>query len=172
MNQAIVNKVAESSLVTINLEDFLPKEEPAVFDMKDYLFMGLILKEKDFRASLQEINWNNYQNKTVLVTCSADAVIPVWAYMLVASYLQPAAKEIFSGTKEEWKKAKLLETLINIDPSLYKDQRIVIKGCGDEPVPEAAYLEITKILRPVAKTIMYGEPCSTVPIFKQAKPTG
>lgn len=171
MDPVIVNKVAESSLVTINLEDFLPKEEPVVFDMKDYLFMGLILKEKDFRASLQEIDWNSYKSKTVLVTCSADAVIPVWAYMLVGSYLQPAAKEIFSGTKEEWKKTKLLETLINIDPALYKDQRIVIKGCGDEFIPEAAYLEITKILRPVAKTIMYGEPCSTVPIFKQPKST-
>jgi hypothetical protein len=171
MDSVIVNKVAESSLVTINLEDYLPKEDPVFFDMKDYLFMGLILKEKEFRTSLQEINWKSYENKTVLVTCTADAVIPVWAYMLAASYLQPVAKEIFSGTTEEWKKTKLLEALSKADTTLFKNQRIVIKGCGDEPIAEAAYIEITKILRPVAKTIMYGEPCSTVPIFKQPKPT-
>jgi Protein of unknown function (DUF2480) len=171
MDPVIVNKVAESSLVTINLEDYLPKDEPVFFDLKDYLFMGLIIKEKDFREALKEINWSSYENKTVLITCSADAVIPVWAYMLAASYLQPVANEIFSGTKEEWKKTKLLETLCKTDPALFKDQRIVIKGCGDEPIAEAAYIEITKILRPVAKTIMYGEPCSTVPIFKQPKST-
>ncbi len=171
MSEVIVNKVAESSLVTIDLADYFPKEEPVVFDLKEHLFMGLIVKEKEFRAGLLQTNIDSYYNKTVLVLCSADAIIPMWAYMLVAAHLQPAAKELFLGTKEEWKKKKLLDAIAGFDLSVYKDQRIVIKGCGDEPVPEAAYLEITNRIRPIVKSIMYGEPCSTVPIFKQPKST-
>ena len=171
MSEAIVNKVAESSLVTIDLADFLSKEEPVLFDLKDYLFMNLIIKEKEFRAGLQQTAIEPFQKKSVLVFCSADAVIPMWAYMLVAAHLQPATKELFLGTKEEWNKKKLLETIAAIDISIYKDQRVVIKGCGDEAIPEAAYLEITNRSRPIVKSIMYGEPCSTVPIFKQPKST-
>jgi hypothetical protein len=171
MNEAIVNKVSESSLLTINLEEFLTKDEPIVFDLKDFLFMGLILKEKEFRASLQETNWQQYTAKNVIVTCSADAIVPMWAYMLVAANLQPVAAEIFMGTKEEWKKNRLMSAITSLDVSRYNDQRVVIKGCGNEPLPEAAYLEITKKLRPVAKSIMYGEPCSTVPIYKKPKST-
>jgi hypothetical protein len=171
MSEAIVNKVSESSLLTINLEEFLTKDEPIVFDLKDFLFMGLILKEKEYRASLQETNWQQYTAKNVIVTCSADAIVPMWAYMLVAANLQPVAAEIFMGTKEEWKKNRLMSAITSLDVSRYNDQRVVIKGCGNEPLPEAAYLEITKKLRPVAKSIMYGEPCSTVPIYKKPKST-
>jgi Protein of unknown function (DUF2480) len=133
--------------------------------------MGLIIKEKEFRASLQQTDTSVYKDKTVLISCSADAIIPMWAYMLVASLLQPVAKELFLGSVEEWKKQKLMLAIAALDTTVYKDQRVVVKGCGDEPIPEAAYLEITNKLRPVAKSIMYGEPCSTVPIFKQPKPT-
>ncbi len=171
MSEVIVNKVAESALQTIDLETFIPKEEPVLFDLKDFLFMGLIIKEKEFRASLQQTDTIVYKDKVVLISCSADAIIPMWAYMLVASLLQPVAKELFLGSAEEWKKKKLMDAIAAVDTTVYKDQRVVVKGCGDEPIPEAAYLEITNKLRPVAKSIMYGEPCSTVPIFKQPKPT-
>jgi hypothetical protein len=167
MSEPIVNKVAESALVTIDLESFLPKEEPLVFDLKDYLFMGLILKEKDFREALRTIDWEAYKNKTVLVTCSVEAIVPVWAYMLIASYLQPQTQQVFMETKEQWKQRELLEVIRSIDEKEYSGKRIVIKGCGEEPVAAEAYLEITKKIQPVAKSIMYGEPCSTVPIYKQ-----
>jgi len=171
MSEVIVNKVADSVLQTIDLEAWMPKEEPVVFDLKDFLFMGLIIKEKEFRASLQQTDTSVYKDKTVLINCSADAIIPMWAYMLVASLLQPVAKELFFGSATEWKKQKLMQAIAALDTAVYQDQRVVVKGCGDEPIPEAAYLEITSKLRPVAKSIMYGEPCSTVPIFKQPKPT-
>lgn len=165
----IVNKIAESALTTIDLEEFLPKDEPVLFDLKDFLFMGLIVKEKEFRESVLNINPEQYRNKTVLIVCSTEAIIPMWAYMLLASQLQPVVKELFLGSVEEWKKTKLLEAIAFINVSNYKDQRVVIKGCGSYPVPEAAYFEITKRLRPVVKSIFYGEPCSTVPIYKQPK---
>jgi hypothetical protein len=165
----IVNKVAESALITIDLEELLPKEDLVLFDLKDFLFKGLIVKEKEFRESLLNTDLEQYRNKIVLVVCSTEAIIPMWAYMLLAAQLQPVVKELFMGSVEEWKKLKLLEAIANIDISKYKDQRIVIKGCGSYPLPEAAYMEITKRLRPAAKSIFYGEPCSTVPIFKQPK---
>ena len=167
MSEQFVNKVAESGIITLNLEDYFPKEELKVFDMKDYLFMGLILKEKDFRESLKQLDVTIYENKIVALTCSADAVIPMWAYMLVASALQPVAKEIIFGNEEEAVQQLLLRNIVAIDPKEYTDQRMVIKGCGELPVKEAAYIEITKRLRPFAKSIMYGEPCSTVPVFKK-----
>ena len=143
MAEEIINRVATSALEDLNLEDYYPKEQIVVFDLKPFLFMELILKEKDFREGLQNTDWSVYQGKVVTVTCTADAIIPMWAYMLVASYLQPVAADVFV------------------------DKRVVVKGCGDLPVGEYAYLEITKLLRPVAKGIMYGEACSTVPIFKK-----
>ncbi|MFN5135139.1 MAG: DUF2480 family protein [Chitinophagaceae bacterium] len=167
MSEPIVNKVAESALVTIDLETFLPKEQPLVFDLKEYLFMGLILKEKEFREALRTTDWEVFKNKTVLVTCSADAIVPVWAYMLIASYLQPQTNRLFMENKEQWRKRELLEAIRNTEVNEYAGKRIVIKGCGDEPIPEEAYLEITKKIQPAAKSIMYGEPCSTVPIYKQ-----
>jgi len=167
MSDEIVNKVAQSQLVTIDLETYYPAEEIAVFDLKPHLFMELILKEKEFRAALQNNDWSVYQNKIVAVTCSADAIIPMWAYMLVTSYLQPVAKEVIYGDENAVKQQLFLQRIEAINVEEYIDKRIVIKGCGDIPIGEFAYLAITKKLVPVVKSLMYGEPCSTVPIFKR-----
>jgi len=166
MQDGIINKVALSPLETVDLEDYYPKEEILLFDLKPYLFMELILKEKDFRDSLKEIDWKIYSDKIVAVTCSADAVIPVWAYMLVATYLEPVAKDIIMGDEKTAVRQVLLKRINMIDVNEYKDKRIVIKGCGELSIGDFAYMEITRLLRPVAKSIMYGEPCSTVPIYK------
>lgn len=170
MSDAFVNKVAESGIITLDLEKFFPEEPVVVFDLKDYLFMGLILKEKDFREALKKLDTTIYQNKTVALTCSADAIIPMWAYMLVTSLLQPICKEIIYGSAEEAKKKLLLSNISNIDTADYTDKRVVLKGCGETPIPEEAYIEATHKLRPVVKSIMYGEPCSTVPVYKKEKP--
>ena len=167
MGEEIINKVASSALETIDLETFYPEEEIALFDLKPFLFMELILKEKEFRASLLEVDWNLYKGKIVAVTCTKDAIIPVWAYMLVASYLNPVAKDIVLGTEQMAIQQTLLKRINSINVDQYKDKRVVVKGCGEKPIGEFAYLEITKLLRPVAKSIMYGEPCSTVPIYKK-----
>lgn len=167
MSELIVNKVAASGLISLDLEKYLPTGEPALFDLKDYLFMGLILKEKDFREALKNLDWNIYADKNVAITCSADAVIPVWAYMLIASFLQPVAKNIYIGTTAEMEKNLFLQNLTAINAEEFKDQRIVVKGCGEVPIGEFAYAEITRLLLPYAKSIMYGEPCSTVPIYKK-----
>jgi hypothetical protein len=167
MAEEIINRVAASTLEEINLEDYFPKEPITVFDLKPFLFMELILKEKDFREALQKTDWSLYEGKVVAVTCSTDSIIPMWAYMLVASYLQPVAKDVIFGNEEEALKALFLKNISGIDLTPFDDKRIVIKGCGDLPVKEYAYLEITKRLRPVAKSIMFGEACSTVPVFKK-----
>ncbi|HEX5150359.1 MAG TPA: DUF2480 family protein [Parafilimonas sp.] len=165
--EMIINRVEASGLVTIDLEDFYPKEPVKVFDLKDYLFRGLIIKEKDFREALKNTNWSEFENTNVAVTCTADAIIPVWAYMLVATYLQPVAKNILLGDEQ-----KLIETILHynigaINAEEYADKRIVVKGCGDVKIPDSAYLKITSLLLPYVKSIMYGEPCSTVPVFKR-----
>ncbi len=167
MSETFVNKVSESGLITLDLETYYPKGETALFDMKDHLFMGLILKEKEFRESLKNIDPEIYRDKNVALTCTADAVIPVWAYMLAASYLQPVAATIVFGNEEFLHKTLFLKNLSAIDPADYTDKRVVIKGCGELPITEMAYVEITRILRPVVKSIMYGEPCSTVPVYKK-----
>lgn len=164
---AIVNKVAESGLITLNLEDYYPQGETVLFDLKEYLFMGLILKEKDFRAALQSLNWEPYRDKNVGVTCSADAIIPSWAYMLVASYLQPVAREVVFGDEKAVIRTLIDRKLAALNPEEYTDKRVVIKGCGDKQLPESAFLEITRRLRPFVKSLMYGEPCSTVPVYKK-----
>ena len=170
MREPIINKVAESGLVTLDLETYYPKGEMTTFDLKDHLFMGMILKEKDFREQLKNLDWEKYRNKNVAVTCTADAIIPVWAYMLVASYLQPVANDIVMGDEKELHKTIFLKNLSSIDINEFADKRIVIKGCGETPIEDFVYMEVTKLLRPVAKSIMYGEPCSTVPIYKQTTP--
>lgn len=167
MSETMINKVSESGLVTLNLEDFYPKAEISVFDLKDYLFMGLILKEKDFREALKNLDVAIYAGKIVAVTCGTDAIIPMWAYMLVASCLQPVANDVYFGKAEETVHKQLIKNINTIDVAEFVDKRVVIKGCGELPIGEDAYLEATKLLRPVAKSIMYGEPCSTVPIFKK-----
>ena len=169
IDKPLVNRVAASGLITLNLEDFFPKEELITFDLKDYLFMELILKEKDFRASSKEHDWEQYEGKNLVVFCSADAIIPVWAYMLVTAYATPFAKNIFQGTAEEFYKLAFQNALNELDMTIYEDKRIVVKGCSDKPVPPSAYVELTRKLQPYAKSIMYGEPCSTVPIFKKKK---
>lgn len=163
----MINKVAESGIITLNLEDYYPQGEVMLFDLKDYLFMGLILKEKDFREALKNLDLTPYQNKNIAITCTADAVIPMWANMLVASYLQPVAKNVVFGNEDFLQKTLFLKNLYKINPAEFADKRVVIKGCGELPVSESAYVEITNLLRPVVKSIMYGEPCSTVPIFKK-----
>jgi hypothetical protein len=168
MSETILNKVAESGLITIDLADYYPREQIVMFDLKDHLYMGLILKEKEFREGLKNLDWERYRQKVVGVTCSADAIVPPWAYMLVASYLHPLAKEVIVGNEKEVTKTIFIKNIASINTCEFADQRIVVKGCGDVPIEEFAYMEITKLLRPVAKTIMYGEPCSTVPIYKRS----
>jgi hypothetical protein len=167
MSDVLVNKVANSGLITLDLEQYLPKEEIVTFDLKEYLFMGLILKEKDYRETLKNIDWAIYQDKYVNITCSADAVIPVWAYMLAVSYLEPVAKDVYLGTKDEFYKYLVVKKINAIDVSEFNEQRVVVKGCGETFIDNYAYSEVTKKLRPVTKSIMYGEPCSTVPIYKK-----
>ena len=167
MDNVIVNKVAESSLFSLDLEKFYPGNEVVVFDLKDYLFRGLILREKDFRAALLTIDWESYRGKTVALTCSADAIIPMWAYMLVGTYLQPVAEEMLFGTKEQVVDTLFIRNVSRLNGADFIDKRVVVKGCGDIKIPEGVYLEITAKLRPVVKSIMFGEPCSTVPIFKK-----
>ena len=168
MSDVIVNKVAESGLVSLDLQDFLPvPANVATFDLKDHLFMGMILKEKDFRATLLNLDWAAYGGKDVAVFCSADAIIPAWAYMLVATNLEPVATSVFLGVEAAMRKQLLLSAIDALPAEDYRDKRVVVKGCGDNEIPPDAYLRITMKLRPVAKSIMYGEPCSTVPVFKR-----
>jgi len=167
MQDTIVNKVAESGLITIDLEEYYPKGEIKVFDLKDHLFMGMILKEKDYRAALQNKDWAEYAGAYVGVTCSTDAIIPAWAYMLAASYLQPVAKEVVFGDAKTVVNTIFIKRLAGIQAEDYTDKRVIIKGCGDVQVPETAYLEITNKLRPYVKSLMYGEACSNVPVYKK-----
>jgi hypothetical protein len=163
----IENKVAASDLVVLDLKTFISDELIVSFDLKDYLFHGLILKEKDFRTSLEVTDWEKYKGKNVLVFCSADVIIPVWAFMLIAVYLNPIAARIIYGNQKDWINKQLIDNINQIDIEPFIDKKVVIKGCGDIFIPEEAYFEITKKLLPVVKSIMYGEPCSTVPIYKR-----
>ncbi|MEM0992882.1 MAG: DUF2480 family protein [Bacteroidota bacterium] len=167
--QPLVNRIARSGVITIKLEEFFPTEELKSFDLKDYLFMELILKEKDFRAALKEHDWTQYKGKNLLVYCSTDAIIPFWAYMLVAAHANPHVKQIFQGTAESFYKAHFERVIADMDVSTYESQRVIIKGCSDHPVPASAYLTLTNKLRPHVKSLMYGEACSTVPIFKKPR---
>ena len=165
----LINRIAASGLITLKLEEFFPIEPVAILDLKNFLFKGLILKEKDFRVSMKAHDWQQYDGAILLVYCSTDAIIPMWAYMLVASYAAPIAKDVFQGTTEDYHRAHFSHVINEMDISAYTDQRIIIKGCSDRPLPSSAYLDLTKRLRPVAKSIMYGEPCSTVPIYKKPR---
>jgi hypothetical protein len=167
MSDMIVNKVANSGLITLNLEAYLPEKPVVSFDLKDFLFMGLILKEKDYREALKNKNFEDYRDQYVAVHCSADAVIPVWAYMLAVTYLQPVAKDVFLGTETEFYQHLVLKNIDAINVEEFQEERVVIKGCGEIPIDNYAYAAVTKKLLPVVKSIMYGEPCSTVPVYKK-----
>ena len=165
----IRNKVAESGILTLDLAPFVPSEESlAGFDLQPFLFMGMILKEKDYRAALQQYDWSAYTGKHMGIFCSADAIIPVWAYMLAATYLQPVAASVHFATPDELKSLVITEAVARLSLDEYVGKRVVLKGCGDVDVPATAYVAASARLRPVVKSLMYGEPCSTVPIYKQA----
>jgi hypothetical protein len=167
MSAPLINKVAESGLISIDLSSFLPNNEIIVFDIKPFLFMELILKEKEFRAALAEVDWNQYQDKIVGIYCSTDVIIPMWANMLIASNLTNIASAVFFGDENKVRDQILLQGINAINIDTYNDQRVVIKGCGDTPIGESAYIAITQKLKPVVKSIMFGEPCSTVPVYKR-----
>lgn len=167
IQENIVNKVAASGLVTFNLELYYDQGERVVYDIKENLFHGLMLREKDFREFVKEHDWTAYAGKNIAVICSADAIVPTWAYMLLANKMKPYANEVVFGSVEALEAVLFAKALAKIDLSVYQDARVVIKGCADIDVPVAAYVEITNLLTPVVKSIMYGEPCSTVPIFKR-----
>lgn len=163
-----MNKVAESGIVTIDLANYLPDMSSVVaFDIKPFLFREMILKEKDFRESMKFHDWEQYAGKYIAIHCSVDAIVPVWAYMLIASYMQPIAQSLYFGTASELYNKLVSDNISKIDTEEYVDKRVVLKGCGDKEVPATAYVSATEKLRPVVKSLMYGEPCSTVPIYKQ-----
>lgn len=167
IQENITNKVANSGLVTFDLSKHIPKGDRILLDIKEQLFQGLILREKDFREFVKNQDWSSYQDKYVAITCSTDAIVPTWAYMLLATKLEPFAKRVVFGNVELLNTILFEEAIHNIDLKNYTDQRIVIKGCADENVPVSAYISLTAALRPIAKSIMYGEPCSTVPLYKR-----
>ncbi len=167
--EGIVNRVANSKLKTLDLENYFPKTDIVSIDMVPFLFQGLILKEKDYRNALAETDWSVYTDKVVTVYSSNDAIIPVWAYALLAKHLSPIAKDLFLGSQEDYLNQYYKSIIDGLDVSEYTDQMVVVKGCSNKPVPPAAYAYISQKLVPIVKSLMYGEPCSTVPIYKKPK---
>ncbi len=163
----IINRVSQSKLITFNLEDYYPKGQRVVLDIKDWLFEGFILREKDFREALEQHDWTKYQDVYVALGCSTDAIIPGWAYMLIATKLQPYVKKVITGTLENLETI-LYQTIIeNLDVSSFEGKPVIIKGCSSKPVPPNAYIMATTKIQTVAKSVMYGEACSSVPLFKK-----
>lgn len=167
IQENIVNKVTQSSLLSFDLATLYTPGERILYDIKDNLFHGLMLREKDFREFLKENDWSLYQNKNVAIVCSTDAIVPTWAYMLLATKLTPFADSIFFGDLEQLEIHLYENEIQKLDVQIFRDQKVVIKGCGDIFVPIAAFVALTTKLTSVAKSIMYGEPCSTVPLFKR-----
>lgn len=165
----IVNRVAQSSIVSLDLEEIYPKEERMVFDLESFLFQGLVLREKEFRLALKEVDWNKYQDKWVAILCSADAIVPNWAFMLVATYLTPVTKGYAVGGLDTLEVMIVEDCLSKLDLNLFQDKPIIVKGCSDFPIPLFAYGRVVSLVQSRAKSIMYGEPCSTVPLFKKSK---
>ena len=166
MEDEIINRVANSKLVTLDLEDYYPKGNRVLFDIKDWLFEGFVLREKDFRKHVTEFNWSQYQDSYVALICSTDAIIPGWAYMLISIELEAYAKHIVIGDLKTLETAIYQDIITNLDISTYKNSPIIIKGCSKKPVPQNAYIMLANKLKPVAKSIMYGEACSSVPLYK------
>jgi hypothetical protein len=167
IQENFVNKVSASGLVTLNLEDYYDKGERVVYDIKENLFHGLMLREKDFREFIKNHDWSQYQDKNIAIICSADAIVPTWAYMLLANRMRPFAHEVVFGSLEVLESVLFTKALSKVDLTAFADERVVVKGCADIDVPVSAYVELTSLLTPVVKSIMYGEPCSTVPIYKR-----
>ncbi len=165
----IVNRVAKSGLITIDLEEWQAPGKRLLFDIAPYLWQGMVLKEKPFREGLKNHNWEVYRNNNVAVFCSEDAIVPTWAYMLVVTYLEGIARKVVYGNIDDLEAALYQDKFDELDPADYQDARIVIKGCSEKRVPVASYVALTRLLQPVARSIMYGEPCSTVPLYKKAK---
>lgn len=165
----IINKVEKSGLITLHLEDFYPKEPRMLFDLKNYLYEGLVLREKEFRENLSKLDWKMYENAYVAVTCTSDAIVPSWSYLLIANYLTGVAKLISFGTLEDLERDIFTEIIDKMDVDNYNDKKIIIKGCSRKPVPQNAYLQLIQKLKPIASSLMFGEACSTVPIFKKKK---
>lgn len=166
IQETIINKVAQSGLVTIDLSTARPTGERILYDIKDNLFQGLILREKDFRDFIKAHNWEQYAGKQVAITCSTDAIVQTWAYMLLANKMQPYALEVILGDLSTLEDELYRKVIAKMNTEQYRNQRIVIKGCSDD-VPASAYVELTKKLTGVVKSIMFGEPCSTVPVYKR-----
>ena len=167
MAEEIINRVANSSLITIDLEDYYPEGNRILFDIKDWLYEGLVLREKDFREFVKTHDWNQYQDSYVAILCSTDAIVPAWAFMLVASSLEPYAKKIVKGDLEQLESSIYQEVIPTIKLDQFKDKPVIIKGCSNKPVPTNAYLMMINRLKKVAKSVMYGEACSSVPLYKK-----
>ncbi len=167
MSEEIINRVANSNLVTINLEDYYPKGNRISFDIKDWLFQGLVLREKGFRKLVKSHNWEQYQDCFIALTCSTDAIIPTWAFMLLTTQLEPYAKKIITGNLEVLETSIYQDIISTLDVSAFLDKPIIIKGCSNKPVPTNAYVMLVDKLKPIAKSIMYGEACSSVPLYKR-----
>lgn len=167
MNGEIINRVANSGLVQINLDDFFPAVEIVEYDLADNLTEGLILKEKDFREFLKNHDWSNFKNKIVAVYCSVDAIIPSWAYMLLSSTLLEFASEVHFGRKNTVTEGLLLSDFKNSSLNIYAGQKVLLKGCGKFELSPAVYVHITALLKPIVKSLMFGEACSSVPVFKK-----
>ena len=164
-----INRVAQSALVTLNLEEFIHPGERVVYDIKDNLFQGLMLREKDFRAFVKDHDWSQYDGQNVAIICSVDAIVPTWAYMVLASKLQDHAHRYVFGDLAALEQHLFHEAIAGLDAEQYRDAKLVVKGCGEKPVPTYAYVAIMQKLLPVASSVMYGEPCSTVPLYKRPK---
>lgn len=163
----IINKVASSDLITLDLEEFYPSGETVVFDLKDFLFKGLVLKEKDFREALKIFNWEQYRNKNVAITCSVDAIVPIWAFMLVAVNLDGIANYYRFGSEMELLTDIFFQNLNKLNVEDYRNKKLLVKGCSDKEVPASVYVEVGRLLLPVVKSLMYGEACSNVPLMKR-----
>jgi len=167
MADDIINRVAQSKLMVVDLEDYYPEGERFVFDIKDWLYEGFVLREKEFRQFVKDYDWSIHQNQYVALTCSTDAIIPAWAYMLLTMELESYAKKISIGNLETLETSIYQDIINTLDTELYKDKPLIIKGCANKPVPSNAYIMLSSKLKPIAKSIMYGEACSSVPLFKR-----
>lgn len=167
MAEDIINRVAQSKLMVVDLEDFYPEGERFIFDIKDWLYEGFVLREKEFRQFVKAYDWSAHQNQYVALTCSTDAIIPAWAYMLLTMELQPYVNKVSVGDLETLETSIYQDVINTLDIEPYKDKPLIIKGCANKPVPSNAYIMLSSKLKPVAKSIMYGEACSSVPLFKR-----